>query len=560
MTTLSWNCRGLAAPPTIQELKGLCKVHRPAILFLMETRAPRGRVENMKRRLKFQHCFTVDPRGLPGGLALLLKDDVHVQIFSSFPNFIHTSVSFKDNSEEYDCSFVYGNPVFNQRRGFWSRLMSLQGNKKRPWCCVGDFNEILACFEKLGVRPHHPRRAELFRDFLNISGLMDMELQGCAFTWMSNPRNGVVTKEKLDRILVNWPWRRGYSNACAVALPIVSSDHSPIILLPKPKEKSGVSFKFEAFWADHEQCQQVVERSWGGVMEEAEPWQTVKKKLEATQKALQYWHKNTFRKADDEICRLKQRLNILIDREGDALNTTKIRRIQKEMDELWHHEECCWSQRARVKWLQDGDRNTKFFHATTIQRRGRNRIKRIQNARGDWIEGKDNIFNMILDHFEEVYRSDTPDGINACLANIPLLVTPQMNETLMAPVTEGEIKQAVFCMGPLKAPGPDGFNGLFCQRNWDQVNGDVCKAVLDFFNGGNLPENLNETVVTLIPKVPLPESINHLRPISCCNFVYKIISKLIVMRLKGFMGELISPNQSAFVGGRLIQDNLTVAH
>lgn len=144
--------------------------------------------------------------------------------------------------------------------------------------------------------------------------------------------------------------------------------------------------------------------------------------------------------------------------------------------------------------------------------------------------------------------------------HIPSLVTNDMNDALLAPVREGEIKNAAFSLGSLKAPGPDGFNDLFFQKNWESVKTDVSKAVCEFFNGGDIPHDLNETVVTLIPKIPLPESINHLRPISCCNFTYKIISKLVVLRLKQFMGTLISPNQSAFVGGRLIQVNLIIAH
>lgn len=112
----------------------------------------------------------------------------------------------------------------------------------------------------------------------------------------------------------------------------------------------------------------------------------------------------------------------------------------------------------------------------------------------------------------------------------------------------------------MKALGPDGLNGMFYQKHWDVVKGDVCLAVINFFQHGVLPLEVNETVVTLIPKIPIPESINHLRPISCCNFIYKVISKIVVLRLKGFMNDLISPNQSAFVGGQLIQDNLLIAH
>lgn len=130
----------------------------------------------------------------------------------------------------------------------------------------------------------------------------------------------------------------------------------------------------------------------------------------------------------------------------------------------------------------------------------------------------------------------------------------------MRPVEDGEIKEAVFEMGALKAPGPDGFNGLFYQKNWETVKKEINEAVKVFFCEGTIPNEVNETLVALAPKVPLPESINQLRPISCCNFIAKIFSKIFVRRLKQFMDKLITQNQSAFVGGRLIQDNLVISH
>lgn len=121
----------------------------------------------------------------------------------------------------------------------------------------------------------------------------------------------------------------------------------------------------------------------------------------------------------------------------------------------------------------------------------------------------------------------------------------------MAQVTDEEVKGAVFDLGALKAPGPDGLSGIFYQKHWGTIQKEICEAVKLFFNEGALPPKVNETVVALVPKTALPESITHLRPISCCNFLYKIISKVVVTRLKTIMGGLISQTQSAFVGGAL---------
>lgn len=138
-------------------------------------------------------------------------------------------------------------------------------------------------------------------------------------------------------------------------------------------------------------------------------------------------------------------------------------------------------------------------------------------------------------------------------------MTSEVNDAPMAPVSSGEVEKVVFAMGAQKSPGPDGFNGEFYQKNWETIKQNVTKAVMEFFISNAIGETINDTIVALIPKVPHPESIGQLRHISCCNYIYKIISKIFVTRPKPHLQNLISPQQSAFVEGRLIQDNLVVA-
>ena len=81
-----------------------------------------------------------------------------------------------------------------------------------------------------------------------------------------------------------------------------------------------------------------------------------------------------------------------------------------------------------------------------------------------------------------------------------------------------------------------------------------------FFHSGSLLKSLNQTFLTLIPKVNFPVDVSHFRPISLCNVIYKIISKILVFRLKPFMDMLITPYQNAFIQGRNITNNILLAH
>ena len=113
-------------------------------------------------------------------------------------------------------------------------------------------------------------------------------------------------------------------------------------------------------------------------------------------------------------------------------------------------------------------------------------------------------------------------------------------------------------MAPLKAPGPNGMPPLFFQTYWTDVSMDVTHAVLSCLNSCSILKSINHTFITLIPKVNNLEKVSNFRPISFCNVIYKIISKLIANRLKPVLNSIISETQSAFIADRVITNNILI--
>jgi len=84
---------------------------------------------------------------------------------------------------------------------------------------------------------------------------------------------------------------------------------------------------------------------------------------------------------------------------------------------------------------------------------------------------------------------------------------PNMRQTLEAPFTPQDVLSALKEMSPCKAPGPDDFHAFFFQHYWHIVGQDVCDLVLQVLRGGHMPEGINDTFITLIPKVTHPERV-----------------------------------------------------
>lgn len=129
----------------------------------------------------------------------------------------------------------------------------------------------------------------------------------------------------------------------------------------------------------------------------------------------------------------------------------------------------------------------------------------------------------IQGYFENLFTSEVQQTDPAVLQKVNRKVTSQMNDYMMAPFTTDDIRKAVFSIGDLKAPGPDGLHAVFCKKYWRILGEEITEAILNAINSKHIPAEWNDTSIVLIPKVDSPELITQYHPISLCNVLYKII-------------------------------------
>jgi hypothetical protein len=241
-------------------------------------------------------------------------------------------------------------------------------------------------------------------------------------------------------------------------------------------------------------------------------------------------------------------------------NLESIKQIKGELNKLLEMEDVKWRQRAKTNWFIKGDRNTQFFHAWANQRRRSNFIGSISDLEGHEWTRPEEVGNAFTRYFQNLFDTDGVSGIEECISAVQVRVKPELNAMLSSEFTHEEVNTALSQMHPLKSPGPDGFGASFYQHHWGTIGAKVRGAVLDFLNRGNFNISINETFIALIPKMERVSTVADFRPISLCNVIYKLVSKVLANRLKLVLPSIISQHQSAFVPGRPITDNILIAY
>ncbi|KAK5770921.1 hypothetical protein PVK06_047081 [Gossypium arboreum] len=466
-------------------------------------------MEKVRRKCGFSNRINLDSYGSSGGLSLGLNSDCKITLRSFSRRHIDVMIEEDLDGQTWRCTGFYGAPVEIMREVSWDFLRTLNDFPKIPWIVLGDFNKIVYSTEKKGGLPRRERQMGHFREVMEDCALTDI----------------------------------GY-NHCPLLLNATIENQ-------RPKQWH---FRFEASWLMEESCEREVNRIW------AESSGDVPSKVRAMGVGFEGW----FRRIRKQKFITKKKLEWQLSKLNEAIPTddilgaiveTKLA-LNMEAD----REELYWEQRARANWLKNKDRNTKFFHQMATDRCRRNRVGELLDGESNSYESNAELLELATNYFNSLFLSKGVGDPSSILDWVEPCISQQMNENLEKVFTYEEVCSTLKDMSPLKASEEDGLGAIFYQRFWHIVGRDVADFCIEMLQGRHDMAVINGTRIVLIPKVSSPRYMTHFRPISLCNILYKIISKMLADRFQKILHVCINEVQSAFLPGRLITDNIIVVY
>jgi len=226
-----------------------------------------------------------------------------------------------------------------------------------------------------------------------------------------------------------------------------------------------------------------------------------------------------------------------------------------QLRSLEEKKEALLKQKSRVEWIKSGDSNSGFFHSKL---RWRTSLRGIR-INGTWCEDPQCVKSQVKQFFESRFEASSKCKLNLDGVSFRT-ISKDENALLSDIITKAEVLEVVSQCGSSKCPGPDGFNFFFIKNNWEVIGKDVVRAILFFQSNGYIPRGCNASFITLVPKKDNQSELNEFRLISLVGCVFKIFSKVLANRLKKVLPSVIDVNQSAFLVGRGLLDNILVAN
>lgn len=249
-----------------------------------------------------------------------------------------------------------------------------------PWALAGYFNEPLLEDDKFGGKAVSISRSLLLKERLDKGNMINTRFSGPWFTWTNKREFQALIQERIDRFIVNLSWCLLYPNARVVHLTRCHSNHCSVLFEMIPRVHMGrpKPFKFQTCWLTDPSSMKVATQAWGQA-------NGLVNAIEKFTKDATNWNKqqfgNIFARKKNLMAWLNGILRAVSIKPSTFLLNLK-NELLKEFETVLSQEEELWALKSWVNWLIQCDRNTAFYHVSTLVRRKRNQIRAIKDSMG----------------------------------------------------------------------------------------------------------------------------------------------------------------------------------
>ncbi|XP_062118460.1 uncharacterized protein LOC133832091 [Humulus lupulus] len=462
---MSWNVRGLNTHHKQSEVKKLISYHKVGLIGLLETRVKAHKLGALYLHMFSGWCFISNNAWHNGGCIVVAWNPImfSVSIIKCSSQLIHLLVRPLDKGNGFYVSFVYGFNEEEGRVGLWKEISDCV--TQEPWLVLGDFNDILHKDGRIGVKVKYSKSVA-FQHCIEKCNLEDVKFTGSFFTWTNKQQGDDRIYSKIDRVMANQRWLDWYTAA-------------------------------------------EVQQDWKEVVF-GTPMFRVVRKLKRLKILLKELNKKGFNELHSTHIKALQDLKECQDHlKEDLLNELLIvqeSQAGKKYSEV-HKLYCSFlHQKAKVKWLQEGDENTTFFHASLRDRIAQNRIYSVKAETGVWVDKPEDVSSVFLSYYQTLLgcKLENRFSVNRNVVRHGRVMTDIQARPLLEHYSMEDVKQYVFSIPGIKAPGPNGFiahNIMICQdlvRHYGQkkckpscmIKLDLRKAY-DTIEGGFIEEMLD---------------------------------------------------------------------
>jgi hypothetical protein len=285
------------------------------------------------------------------------------------------------NGSEWCLSTVYGPTLRAEKEAFLAEIRDIRAACPGPWLVCGDFNIIYQAADKNNGRLHR-RLMRAFRRVIDDLELVDLHLSGRSFTW-SNERDR-PTLERLDRALASVTWLDEHPNHALRTLSSDSSDHAPLLLVLNTEPWAPPRFRFHNFWTKMEGFLDVVKTAWAaGSADDVDACRSIDHKLRYAARCLQSWNASRVGSIRLQLAVARvviQELDFAQEHRPLSQDELALRReLKSKTLGLASLNRTMARQRARTRFLKEGDACTRFFHLQACHRRRKNFLAAVQH-------------------------------------------------------------------------------------------------------------------------------------------------------------------------------------